>query len=87
MRKLEALEDAVSVAAQVLAGEVQPNLGCTMIAAVSENLKSPKDLLIFQLLAHEQYEHEHLGITADSCVPDILEACRSLLEIHRAKVA
>ena len=79
MLSLEKMEDALSIASRVLTGEIDPNLGCYMIAAVAENLDSPKELLVFKLLAHEQSGHEHLGITAQSCVPDILAACRELI--------
>jgi hypothetical protein len=35
--------------------------------------------MLFVLLAHEQYDHEHLGMTAESLRPEIIEACRELL--------
>lgn len=73
------MDDALRVARQVLAGEVDPNLGCGLIASIGEKLRLPDALGAFLLLGHEQYGHEGLGITAESCVPDILEACRELL--------
>jgi hypothetical protein len=79
MLSLETMADALSIATRVLSGEIDPNMGCNMIAAVAENLDSPTELLAFELLAHEQSGHEDLGITAQSCVPDILVACRELL--------
>ncbi|WP_141400771.1 hypothetical protein [Pseudoxanthomonas wuyuanensis] len=79
MHSFESMEDACRVARQVLAGEVDPNLGCGLIAAIGEKLGFPDSLDTFLLLGHEQYDHEGLGITAKSCVPDILEACRVLL--------
>ena len=82
MQSLENMEDALSVAARIVAGEMDANLGCNMIAAVAENLDSPRDLLVFELLAHEQSGHEHLGITAQSCIPGIMAACYELLAGH-----
>ncbi|MGX5730603.1 hypothetical protein ACWKWK_08715 [Pseudoxanthomonas beigongshangi] len=67
------MDDALRVARQVLAGEIDPNLGCGLIAGVGEKLRFPDALDTFFLLDHEQYGHEDLGITAESCVPDILE--------------
>ena len=79
MQSLETMEDARAIASRVLAGDIQANMGCTLIAAVSENLGMPGELMAFDLLFHEQYGHEHLGITAESCVPDILTVCSDLL--------
>ena len=79
MQSLETMEDARAIASRVLAGDIQANMGCTMIAAVSENLGMPRELMAFDLLFHEQSGHEHLGITAESCVPGILTACNELL--------
>jgi hypothetical protein len=79
MQSLETMADARVVATRVLAGDIDPNHGCNMIAAVGENLGLPKELGMFALLAHEQSGHESLGMTAESCVPDILAACRELL--------
>lgn len=79
MQNFETMEDAVKVAKQVLAGEIEPNMGCGLIAAIGEKINHPSTLLVFTLLAHEQCGHESLGIAAESCVPDILEACRELV--------
>ena len=79
MQTFDSMKDALLVASRVLAGEIEPKLGCNMIAAVGENLGHPRELSMFALLAHEQSGHESLGITAASCVPDILAACRDLL--------
>jgi hypothetical protein len=76
------MEDARSVATRVIAGEIQPNLGYNMIAAIAENLDNPRELMGFKLLAHEQSGHENLGITAESCIPDILKACHELLAMQ-----
>lgn len=79
MQSFEKMQDAVRVARQVLAGEIDPNLGCGLIAAIGEKIHHPTALMGFALISHEQYGHEGLGITAESCVPEILEACRELV--------
>ena len=78
MQTFESLDDAIRVARQVLAGTMDPNLGCGLIAGIGEKLKYPSELLAFTALAHEQFGHEGRGMTAESCVPAILEACREL---------
>ncbi|HZX77147.1 hypothetical protein [Lysobacter sp.] len=82
MQNYETIADALTVARQVLAGEIDPNLGCGLIATIGQKQRYPDELALFELLSHEQYGHEELGITVKSCVPDILEACRSLLATH-----
>jgi len=79
VQSFESMEDARRVATQILGGEIDPNLGCGLIAAIGEKLNYPKELSMFLLLGHEQHGHEGLGITAESCLPDILAACRELL--------
>jgi hypothetical protein len=82
MQTFESMDDAIRVAQQVLAGEVDPNLGCGLIAGIADKINFPSTLSIFLLLGHEQYDHEGLGINAESCVPEILEACRELIAAH-----
>ncbi|WP_166213190.1 hypothetical protein [Cognatiluteimonas telluris] len=79
MQTFESINDAVRVARQVLAGEIDPNLGCGLIAGIAEKINFPSSLSTFLLLGHEQYGHEDLGINAESCVPEIMEACRELV--------
>lgn len=79
MQNFESIEDAHRIASRILAGTIDPNLGCGLIAAIGEKLGCPETLAAFLLLGHEQYGHEQVGITAGSCVADILEACRELL--------
>lgn len=79
MQSFESIEDAVRVAEQVISGEIDPNLGCGLIAGIGEQLEYPGALAAFPMLGHEQYGHEGLGITAESRVPDIMEACRALV--------
>jgi len=73
-------EEAIQIAKAILNGEMDPNKGCTKLSEVNEKLDWPDDLSIFGLLAHEQYNHEHLGITAENCVPNIIEECKKLVE-------
>ena len=73
------MEDAVRIAKQVIAGEVPPNIGCEHIYGICQKLDYPSELGMFALLGHEQYGHEHIGITAESCIPDIIKACQELV--------
>jgi hypothetical protein len=79
MDSFETLDDAVRVAREVLAGTMDVNLGCGLIGSIAERNNHPSHLMLFVLLAHEQYDHEHLGMTAESLRPEIIEACRELL--------
>ena len=69
------------IARRVVAGRVNPNDVCSLLAEVSKSLPSVKELHAFELLAHEQYGHEHLGITAESCAVEIIEECRQLASL------
>ena len=82
MQKFESMDDAVQVAREVLAGKTDPYLGCGLIGAIGRQLNYPVALQLFTILAHEQTGHEHLGITAESCLSDILAACRDLVGLH-----
>ncbi len=66
-------------AQQIINCENNANDACSKIAQISEKLNSPKHLLIFELLAHEQNGHEHIGITAENIRPAILKAAENLL--------
>lgn len=74
----DSIRKARKLAAAVLAGQIEPNLGCGLIAEVAERLNHPSALLDFVHLAHLQEDHESLGYTAENCVPDILQACKAL---------
>lgn len=82
MQNYETMNDAVRVARQVLTGEIDPGLGCGLIAEIAEKINHPAALMGFFLLNHEQYGHDGLGITAESCIPEILEACRELVTMQ-----
>ena len=51
-----------------------------MIGEICEALDWPSDLAMFHFLAHEQYDHEHLGVTTENITPAILDAARELVE-------
>ncbi len=79
MDSFETLDDAIRVAQEVLSGAMDPNLGCGLISSIAEKNNHPSHLMIFVLLGHEQYDHEHLGMTAESLRPEIIDACRELI--------
>ncbi len=67
------------VAQKIVNGEKDINQGCTELGEISRELDSPSNLSVFELLAHEQYDHENLGITTENIRPSILEEARRLL--------
>ncbi len=83
MNSFDTLEDAPRVAQQVVDGELNPNLGCSLIAEINKNIGYLSELDMFMPLAHDQYGHDELGFTAESCVLEMQEACRDLLMAHR----
>lgn len=79
MGRYETVEDARLLAEEVLAGSLGPNAGCELIASIAAKLNYPPALEPFAAIAHDQEGHEALGITADSCIDDIVHACRHLI--------
>jgi hypothetical protein len=79
LKSYETVEDACSIAADVLAGSVDPNTGCALIASIAAKLNYPPDLEPFAAIAHDQEGHEAFGITAESCINDIVHACGCLI--------
>ena len=73
------MQEAVAVAGRVVAGELEPSLGCSMIGEINHELDWPADLSALGMLAHEQTGHEHVGITSESCVPEIITECEKLV--------
>ncbi len=71
---------AKRIGGNIISGMKDPNEGCTEIAEISRNLKSPDLLSIFEILSHEQYNHEHLGMTAENTKPSILEEANKLAD-------
>jgi hypothetical protein len=75
------LQGCGEIARRIIAGRVNPNDACTLLAEVSESLNSPDELWAFETLAHEQYGHEHIGITAESCAAEIIEECHRIVSL------
>jgi len=73
------LQQAVAIANKILDGDVQPNVGCGQIGEINRALDWPQELSAFGLLAHEQYDHENIGITAEGCIPEIIAECKALI--------
>jgi len=79
MKSYETFEDALSVAEEVLARSIAPNVGCALIAAIAAKLSYPSALEPFVAIAHDQEGHDAFGMTAESCIDDIVHACRNLI--------
>ena len=75
----DSMADARRVAAEIVNRSMEPSLGCSLIASISSKLASPSELQPFELLAHEQSGHEHIGIHPTELVPLIFQACHELL--------
>jgi hypothetical protein len=74
-------DEAVEIAKKVLSGDIDPNKGCTLIGDINHSLDWPEELAAFGLLAHTQHEHDNLGITAEACVPEIIDECKRLIAL------
>ncbi len=83
IKQTKLFKEALSIAKKILAGNISPNKGCELIGDINRALDWPEELSGFGLLAHEQYDHEHLGITAKNCIPDILEECKKLISLAK----
>lgn len=70
------------MAAEVLDGSMDPHLGCGLIGGIGEKLNHDAALADFIHLAHLQQGHEELGFTKESCLPDIITACRELVAVQ-----
>jgi hypothetical protein len=82
VQTFETMQDAVRVAGEVLAGAIDPYLGCGLIGGIGEKLNHPARLTDFTHLAHLREGHEHLGFTKESCLPDIMAACCELVAVQ-----
>lgn len=60
--------EALDIAKKIVAGDIDPNKGCSLIGDINHALDWPEELSAFGLLAHEQHDHENLGITAEGCI-------------------
>ncbi len=67
------------IASKMINGERDLNQGCSELCEISRELDSPSNLSVFELLAHEQYDHESIGINAENIKPSILEAASRLV--------
>jgi len=76
----ELIAEAVAIAKRIVAGEIAPNVGCGEIGDINHALDWPDELAALGMLAHEQHDHENIGITAESCVPDIIEESKKLID-------
>lgn len=80
--KIEMMAEAVLIAKKILAGEIDTNLGCTKLGEINRDLDWSTELSAFGLLAHEQHDHENIGITAENCIPEIIDECNKLVARH-----
>jgi len=70
---------AKKVAGQMASGNKDLNEGCSELCEISRGLDNPRILSVFELLAHEQYDHESIGINSDNIKPSILEEVNRLI--------
>ena len=70
---------AKKIAEKMLGGKKNVNEGCSEFCEISRELFSPDKLSVFELLAHEQYDHEEIGINAENIKPAILEEAGRLV--------
>lgn len=83
-RVLPSGEDRIRLLAKRIASNMNKGIknlndGCLELSDISKSLGSPKSLSIFELLAHEQYGHDKVGITAENIRPDILNEVKKYL--------
>ena len=70
---------AKHIAENIISERINANAGCNKIAKINRELDWPKELSGFGMLAHEQTDHEYLGITAESLRESIIEEARNLV--------
>ncbi|MCK7633212.1 MULTISPECIES: hypothetical protein [unclassified Shewanella] len=75
----EMMLNAVEIAKSIIAGDTDPNAGCSKLGEINRDLDWPKELSAFGLLSHEQYDHENIGITAEACIQEIIDECKKLV--------
>ena len=74
------MQKARKIAMDILDNKINPNKGCAQISEIAISLDWPSKLIDFTLIAHEQTDHEHLGITLENVQPDIIKAAKKLLK-------
>lgn len=82
MHIFETMEDAVRVARDVVAGRMDPHLGCGLIGAIGEKLNHYLALMEFIHIAHLLEGPGHEGFTKELLLPDIMVACRELVAVQ-----
>ena len=73
------INSAIQIAHDIVENKFDANKGCEIINNISIQLEYPEELSSFQLLAHEQYGHENIGIYAKDLIPDIKNASVELI--------
>jgi len=74
------IDKAIQIAVKIIENKINPNIGCDEISEISRENDSPDELQIFELLSHEQYGHENIGITAENTQPQIVKECEILVK-------
>jgi len=74
------LKEVITIAKKIVSEEIDPNEGCSKIGEITETLDWPDELIGFWQLAHEQYGHEHLGMTAENTIPEIIKEAKELID-------
>ena len=82
MKNFDTMKDARRVAREVLAGTMDPHLGCGLIGSIGEKLDHHLALVEFIHMAHLLDGPGHPGFTAESMLPDILAECRKLAGVQ-----
>ena len=67
------------IAEKIINKEIDINLGCSVLSEISQKSGSPQNLAVFELLAHEQSNHENIGITNNNIQPSIIKEARILI--------
>lgn len=80
-KNLLGLAYAKIIAKDILEGRIQPNDGCAMIGEINFDLDWPTELSSFGMLSHEQTDHESIGITSESVIPEIMSAAKELANL------
>ena len=78
----DGITKALVIAKDIVQGHKNENDGCSELSEINRELDWPEDLAPFGLLAHEQYDHENIGIIAEGCVPEIIDECKKYIEKH-----
>jgi hypothetical protein len=69
----------VKIARDIINNNLDANEGCEMLSSVSIELEHPEELIAFNLLAHEQSDHENIGIFPKDLIPEIKSEAELLI--------